>query len=188
MILFDVFERYVKKSQISVMARAITEVALAPDELDALFQQRADKQYAMKLMFSSMVDLLGVVVSKSRPSIHAAYQEVAETLPVSITAYDKLNGLEPAITGALVHHSAHRLAPMVVSMQGQLPALVPGYRARIIDGNENLNAHAPEDSCSQYRSASAVNANLATYRCDSSSVAVPCELPNISSCFAISAN
>lgn len=136
MILSDVFERYVKKSPISVMARSLMEVALAPDELDALFQQHADKQYTKSLMFSSVVDLMGVVVSKSRPSIHAAYQEVAETLPVSITAvYDKLNGLEPAITGALVHHSADRLAPIVVSMEGQLPALVPGYRARIIDGN-----------------------------------------------------
>jgi hypothetical protein len=136
MILSDVFERYVKKSPISVMARAMMEVALAPDELDALFEQHADRQYTKKLMFSSMVDLMGVVVSKSRPSIHAAYQEVAEALPVSITAvYDKLNGLEPSITRALAHHSAARLAPIVVAMKGQLPPLVPGFRARIIDGN-----------------------------------------------------
>jgi hypothetical protein len=38
---------------------------------------------------------MGVVVSKSQPSIHAAFQEVRETLPVSLTAvYDKLNGVQ----------------------------------------------------------------------------------------------
>jgi hypothetical protein len=79
---------------------------------------------------------MGVVVSKSRPSIHAAFQDVADTLPVSITAiYDKLNGLEPAITQALVHHSADRLSSIITATKGQLPPRVPGYRVRIIDGN-----------------------------------------------------
>jgi IS4 transposase len=136
MILSDVFERYVKKAPVSVMARTLMEVALAPEDLDALFDQHADRQYTRSLLFSTMVDLMGVVVSKSRPSIHAAFHEVKETLPVSLTAvYDKLNGLEPAITRALVRHSVDRLAGVIVAMKGQLPALVPGYQTRIIDGN-----------------------------------------------------
>jgi IS4 transposase len=136
MILSNVFDRYVKKSPVSVMARALMEVALAPEDLDALFEKHTDRQYTRSLLFSTMVDLMGVVVSKSQPSIHAAFQEVKDTLPVSLTAvYDKLNGLELAVTSAMVRHSADKLAPVIVAMRGQLSPQLPGYRARIIDGN-----------------------------------------------------
>ena len=136
MILSDVFERYVEKAPISVMARTMMEVALRSADLDALFDQHTDRQYTRSLLFSSMVDLMGVVVSKSRPSIHAAFQEVKETLPVSLTAvYDKLNGLEPTVTEALVRHSADKLAEVIVAMKGGLAPLLPGYRTKILDGN-----------------------------------------------------
>jgi len=136
MLLADVFERFVKKSPISVMARATMEHALTDQALDALFSEHADRQYTRELLFSSIVDLMGVVVSKIQPSIHAAFQAVADTLPVSITAvYDELNGIEPNITGALVKHTADRLAPVVAATGGQIHALVPNYRVRIIDGN-----------------------------------------------------
>ena len=49
--------------------------------------------------------------------------------------YNKLNKLGPGVTSALVHPTACRLAPVIVEMDGQIPALLPGYRARILDGN-----------------------------------------------------
>jgi hypothetical protein len=55
---------------------------------------------------------------------------------VSITSfYNKLNGVEPKVTGALVEHTSARLGPVVVATGGQLPALIPNYRVRILDGN-----------------------------------------------------
>jgi hypothetical protein len=136
MILATVFDRFVKETPVSVMARAAMEHALAPAALDALFEEHADKQYTRELLFSSVVDLMGVVVSKVAPSVHAAYQAVAETLPVSITSvYNKVNRMEPDVTGALVRHTAERLAPVIKSMGGEMPELLPGYRVRIVDGN-----------------------------------------------------
>jgi Transposase DDE domain len=136
MLLSQVFERFVGKSPISVMARATMEHAMAAEALDSLFNQHADQQYTRELLFSSVVDLMGVVVSKSQPSVHAAFQAVAGTLPVSITSiYNKLNGVEPSVTSALVSHTASRLAAVVAETGGQFPALVPKYRVRIIDGN-----------------------------------------------------
>lgn len=135
-MLSQVFERFVKKSPISVMARATMEHAMTADALDKLFVEHADQQYTRELLFSSVVDLMGVVVSRSQPSVHAAFQAVAGTLPVSITSlYNKLNGIEPRITGALVGHTAARLAPVVAATGGRLPAMVPSYRVRVIDGN-----------------------------------------------------
>jgi hypothetical protein len=136
MILSEVFERFVKHSAVSVMTRAAMEHALAPEALDALFAKHADSQYTRDLLFSSVVDLMGVVVCQIQPNVHAAYQAVAGTLPVSITSvYNKLNGLEPTVTRALVSHTADRLEPVIVAMGGQMPALVAGYRVRILDGN-----------------------------------------------------
>jgi hypothetical protein len=112
------------------------EHALAPEALDALFEEHTDMQYTRELLFSSVVDLMGVVVSKVAPSVHAAYQSVAETLPVSITSvYNKLNNMEADVTGALVRHTAERLAPVIMAMGGTMPDLLCGYRVRILDGN-----------------------------------------------------
>lgn len=135
-MLSEAFERFVKKSPISVMARATMEHALTNEALDELFSRHADSQYTRELLFSSVVALMGVVVSKVQPSIHAAFRAVAGTLSVSITSlYNKLNGVEPKVTGALVSHTAARLSPVVAATGGQLPALVANYRVRIIDGN-----------------------------------------------------
>ena len=136
MILSKVFARFAEKTPVPVMARAAMEHALAPEALDTLFAQEAEQQYTRELLFSSMVDLMGVVVCKIEPSINAAYQEVAETLPVSITSvYNKLNGIEPGVAAALPRHTAERLAPVIDAMGGRMPELLPGYRVRIIDGN-----------------------------------------------------
>jgi len=136
MLLAKVFERFVEKTPVSVMARAAMEHALAPEALDALFEEHTEKQYTRELLFSSVVDLMGVVVAKVAPSVHAAYQAVADTLPVSITSvYNKLNCMEPEVTGALVRHTAERLGPVIEAMGGKIPELLPGYRVRIVDGN-----------------------------------------------------
>lgn len=135
MLMSKIFDRFVEKTPVTVMARAAMEHALAPEALDALFVEHADKQYTRELLFSSVVDLMGVVVTKVAPTVHAAFQ-AAEKLPVSITSvYNKLNNLEPGVTRALVTHTADRLAPVIVEMGGQAPALLPGFRVRILDGN-----------------------------------------------------
>ena len=136
MYLQAVLDRFVQKSPVTVMTRALLENALAPASLDALFGEHSEWQYERKLLFSSVVDLMGMVVCRLEPSIHTAYKAVKDTLPVSLAAvYDKVNGIESPVTGALVRHTASKLAPVIEAMGGQLPPLLPGFRTRIIDGN-----------------------------------------------------
>jgi hypothetical protein len=135
-MLSKMVERFIEKSPVTVMARAALENALAPEALDKLFDEKATLGYTRELLFSSVVDLMAVVVCKIEPSINAAYQRVAETLPVSLTSvYNKLNNTEPEVVSALVGHTAARLGPVIREMAGLKTALVPGYRVRIIDGN-----------------------------------------------------
>jgi hypothetical protein len=136
MYLDAVLSRFVQKSPVTVMTRACLEHALSPDALNALFENHAELQYTRKLLFSSVVDLMGLVVCKIQPSISAAYRTMKEDLGVALTAvYDKLDGIESSVSAALVQHTAMRLGPVVKELGGELPPLLEGYRTRIIDGN-----------------------------------------------------
>lgn len=135
MLLGPIFDRFIAHSPISVMARAALERALCPQELDALFQRCADQQYTRDLLFSTTVDLLSAVVVGIRPSVHAAYQACAQDTAVSVTSvYNKLAGVEPQVSAALVRFCAGRLTPVLAAL-GHAPAWLEGYRARLLDGN-----------------------------------------------------
>ena len=78
------------------MAQGVMENALNPQVIDQLFEDVAERQYTRKLLFSTIVDLMSVVVCRIRPSIHAAFQAHAETIGATIEAvYDKLDRTEP---------------------------------------------------------------------------------------------
>ena len=109
MILGDVFERFAQDSPLSVMARGVMENALNPKLVDQLFEHVADKQYTKRLLFSSIVDLMSLVVCRIQPAVHAAYQAHAETIDATVQAvYGKLDRTEPALSAALVRATAER--------------------------------------------------------------------------------
>ncbi len=136
MILSEVFERFAEDSPVSVMARAVMENALTPIAVDRLFGEVAERQYTRDLLFSDVVDLMGTVVCKIRPSINAAYKKRAEALGVTRQAvYDKINGMEPPVGAALVRHVATVLAPIVEAMGGKREPWLSGYRVRVLDGS-----------------------------------------------------
>jgi IS4 transposase len=136
MILGDVFDRFAQDSPLTVMAQGVMENALNPAIVDQLFEDVADTQYTRKLLFSSVVDLMGLVVCRIKPAINAAYKARAATIEVSVKAiYDKLDRIEPAISAALVGATARRLEPVIDAMDGACAPLLPGYRVKILDGN-----------------------------------------------------
>src|SRR3954471_8872199 len=136
MLCDEVFEQFAREAPVCVMVRATLENALNPLALDQLFEATAQRQYTRTLLFSSVVDLMSLVVCRIRPSINAAYQKLAPTLGVTRKAvYDKLDRLEPEIGAALVGHTATALGPVITAMKADLPPWLPGYRIRIVDGN-----------------------------------------------------
>lgn len=131
-----IFENFVEASPLSVMVRAIMERIFAPDKLDELFENTAEKQYTRDLLFSSVVGLMSLVVSGIHPSVNAAYKALEKVIGVSRPAlYAKLNGLEPAISQALVRYSSEQLLPLVKELEVSQPSALPGYSMRIADGN-----------------------------------------------------
>ncbi len=73
-MLNPVFDPFVKKSPISVMARGMMERVLDPQQLDNWFETTADQQYTKELLFSTVFDIMSQVVRGSHPSVHATYQ------------------------------------------------------------------------------------------------------------------
>lgn len=136
MLLGPIFDRFVADSPISVMARGLLEHALVPADLDALFTATAEHQYTRALLFSTTVEVMSLVVTGSRPSVHAAFQALKDRIPVSLTSvYNKLDGLEPNLSAVLVRHTTAKLEPLIRQLGGQRPELLPGYRVKILDGN-----------------------------------------------------
>lgn len=136
MLLGHVFKPFIEASPISVMVRGLLENALDAKRIDALSEEKAKGQYTRELLFSTLVRLMSLVVFRIRPSVHASYQSLMKQISVSvISVYNKLKGVEPAVSAELIRYSGCQLAPIIHQMKGALPPLLPGYRVKILDGN-----------------------------------------------------
>jgi IS4 transposase len=136
LVLGELVERFAAEGPICLMVRALLENALNPKIVDALFEQHAQTQYTRELLFSSVVDVMGLVVGGMQPSVNAAYKHLQDRIPVARpNLYAKINHTEPAVSAALVRHTAGSLAEIVAQLGGELPALLPGFRVKILDGN-----------------------------------------------------
>jgi IS4 transposase len=131
----EVFERLTREAPVAVVARAAMESALSAEAMDKLFGAAAKDGYTRDLLFSSVVNLMCLVVCRIRASVHAAYQKVRSALPVTVQAlYQKLARIEPGVCSALVQHVAERLGAAIQEMGGALRPWLPGHPVRILDG------------------------------------------------------
>lgn len=136
MVFSEIFDRFIQQSPICVMLRATMENVLAPQKLDAIFHGAAEVQYERELLFSTLVDLTSLVVCRIQPSVHAAYKQLRERIPVTVqSVYDKLGGVELSSSRALVQHTAKEGGTLIQHLRGHCASLLPGYRTRILDGN-----------------------------------------------------
>ena len=135
-MLSPIFEKFVEKSPISVMARGMIERVLNPSQLDQWFNETAEQQYTKDLMFSTVFDVMSQVVCGSRNSVHAAYQASTEDIGVSITSvYNKLNGIETNTSAELVRYAAKQVEPIIIKLGGTSRSPLPGQRIKLLDGN-----------------------------------------------------
>jgi hypothetical protein len=135
-VLDPIFARFATRSPISVMAGASLSRLLCSQRLDALFESVRREQYVHKLLFSQVFSLMAAVVTGKRESVHHAYQTAEEPVGVSVASvYNKLKGIEPTTSRALVRDMAEQVSMMIDQMGGGLPPIAPGYKTRVLDGN-----------------------------------------------------
>jgi IS4 transposase len=160
--LSEIVERFTQRSPITVMVRRTLEHALSSQWIDEVFEAQRDKQYTRELLFSSVVDLMGLVALGLRPSLHAAAQSDPD-LSVSLAAlYDKVNRTEPQVVRALVQGSAQRLLPVVRPMKKQEP-WAAGYQVRVLDGNHLPASEKRLKALRDFRGAALPGQSLVVY-------------------------
>jgi IS4 transposase len=136
MVFGNILERFVERSPASVMIRGTLENVVTSDLLDRIFEETAQRQYCRELLFSSVVNLLGLVATRVRRSVNDAYLAEKEQFTVSVIAvYDKLHGVETGVTRQMIVQTAQRLAEIVGHLAPRQQPLLRGYRTKIIDGN-----------------------------------------------------
>jgi IS4 transposase len=142
-MVFDrVFQPFIEASPVSVMFRGTLENVLSAERLDRLFADTAKKQYLNELTFSTCVELLGLVVTQIRPSVNAAYRTRRARIGVSVQSlYQKLAGIEPAVSETLVAETAADLGAIIERMKGEVRGPLSGFEVRIVDGNHLAGTH-----------------------------------------------
>lgn len=132
----SVFDAFVRKSPITVMARGMMERVFNPKQLDEWFERTAEVQYTRQLLFSSVFDIMSQVVCGLSQSVHGAFKAAKENIGVSITSlYNKLNGIEPHTSAELVRYAAGQVQPLIEKLGGGQKPLIPGLRVKLLDGN-----------------------------------------------------
>lgn len=125
---------------LAVLVRILLERILDDASLQALMAEYAPRQYTRTLTLEALVRLMLQVSAGTRASLFAAYQadQALEQPTIATTVqavYQKVGRVEPALTEALVRFSAAQMMPLVQAMPAAGPALLPGYRVCILDGN-----------------------------------------------------
>lgn len=136
MTLPAILNPFVKGAAATVMTRMATEWLIDEPTLEALFEQVTDAQYTRELTLTHLVHILLDVASGTRPSPRAAFWARWEQIRVSEAAfYGKLQRMEPAIAAAVVRQTAARARAVIAAAGGLRDEPIPGYHARILDGN-----------------------------------------------------
>jgi AraC-like DNA-binding protein len=136
-MLFDpLFERFAAGTPLTVMTRALLENTLQARPLDDLFDRLAEKQYTRELLFSTVVATMTLVACRLYKSPRSVYTQHKELFGVTLKCfYEKLQGIELHVMREMVKGHARRCAAIIEELGGQVPALLPGYRVKILDGN-----------------------------------------------------
>ena len=135
MLLDAVLERFLDHAPLAVGVRGLLEYALAPQPLDALFEQIVGAREDRQLLFSTCTDLLATVVCRVNRSVNTAYR-AAEDIPVTVAAlYRRLQRIPIDAGRSLVRHTAERLGAVIGELGGAKADPLPGYRLKVLDGN-----------------------------------------------------
>jgi len=135
--LGKLLDRFAAERPVAVMYRALLERVFAAERVNKLFADTAVQQYEHRIAFSTVVDILGEVVTRQQKAINTAYQAYGkQTVGASVAAlYDKLSKVETGVSERLVRDTAADLAEIIDLLPHRQP-LLAGVRLRVLDGKQ----------------------------------------------------
>jgi hypothetical protein len=136
MILPAILNPFVQDAPAAVMTRIALDWIIDGTPLDRILQEVADAQYEREFALRHFVAVMLDVACGFRPSPRSAFRRRGLEQVASISAfYRKLGRMELGVTEDIVRRTAARARQLVRAGGGLLTEPIPGYPARIIDGN-----------------------------------------------------
>jgi hypothetical protein len=136
MVLPAILNPFIEGAPAAVMTRIALDWIIEGTPFDQLFEEVAEGQYTREFTLAHFVHTMLDVASGHRPTPRAAFLRRRLDTIASISAfYRKLNRMELPIPAEVVRQTARRARDLIVAAEGLLSEPIPGYAARILDGN-----------------------------------------------------
>jgi IS4 transposase len=163
MVLPAILDPFAEEAAPAVMTRIALDWIIEGTSIDPLLDEVSQGQYTREFLLGHFVQVMSDVACGFRKSPREAFLKRQLNLVGSLSAfYRKLGRMECAVTAAIVRETAVR-ARELSSAAGLLPEPVPGYAARILDGNILTGTDHRINELRSTRSAALPGMSLAVY-------------------------
>jgi hypothetical protein len=164
MVLPAILDPFAKGAMPAVMIRLALDWMIQRTSLNPLLEEVARGQYNREFLLGHFVEVIADVACGFRPSPRAAFLRRQFDRIASLSAfYRKLGRMEPAVPAAIVRHTAERARELIAAAGGLLPEPIPGYSARVLDGNVLAGTDHRIDELRSTRAATLPGKSLAIY-------------------------
>ncbi len=164
MVLPAILDPFAKGAAPAVMTRLALDWMIQRTSIDPLLEEVAQGQYDREFLLGHFVEVMADVACGFRPSPRSAFLRRRFDRIASLSAfYSKLSRMEPAVPAAVVAQTADRARELIEAAAGILPEPIPGYSARILDGNVLAGTDHRIDELRSTRAATLPGKLLAIY-------------------------
>lgn len=164
MILPAILDPFAQGAAPAVMTRLALDWMIQHDLIEPILGQAAEGQYDREFLLGHFVEVMADVACGFRKSPRAAFLKRQFDRIASLSAfYRKLGRMELAVTAAIVRQTADRAHELIVAAGGCLPEPIPGYSARVLDGNVLAGTDHRIEELRSTRAATLPGKSLAIY-------------------------
>jgi hypothetical protein len=164
MVLPAILDPFAKGAAPAVMTRLALDWMIQRTSIDPLLEEVAQGQYDREFLLGHLVEVMADVSCGFRPSPRAAFLRRQFDRIASLSAfYRKLGRMETAVPAAIVRQTAERARELIAAAGGLLPEPIPGYSARVLDGNVLAGTDHRIDELRSTRAATLPGKSLAVY-------------------------
>jgi len=164
MALPAILDPFAKGAAPAVMTRLALDWMIQRPSIDPLLEGVAEGQYNREFLLGHLVEVMADVACGFRPSPRAAFLKRQFDQIASLSAfYRKLGRMEPVVSAAIVRQTADRARELIMAAEGSLPEPIPGYSARVLDGNVLAGTDHRIDELRATRAATLPGKSLAIY-------------------------
>jgi hypothetical protein len=164
MVLPTILDPFAERAAPAVMTRLALDWMIDQTSINPILDEVASGQYSREFLLAHFVEVMADVACGFRKSPRAAFLNRQFDQIASISAfYRKLGRMELAVSRTIVRETADRAFELIAASGGLRPEPIPGYAARILDGNVLTGTDHRVRALRSTRSATLPGMSLAIY-------------------------